>query len=334
MRRLRFAILSFAHIHAWSYARVLRELAEAELVAIYDDDEARLKAAAESFGVKEVYTDYARLLARDDIDAVVIASENARHAELAIAAAEAGKHMIVEKPLATTLRDGMEMVRAAEKARVKLQQAFVMRYHDATAEVKRILDAGGIGRVLAITSTNHGKYPGLWFGDPRLAGGGAVMDHTVHTADLMRWYTGDEVEEVYAEVGVNIRPNLQVEDNALISLRFRRGVLGSIDCSWSRHEGWPTWGDVWLGVIGTEGYVVVDAFRTCINVVVNGGPLRWVYYGSDADYNMIRDFVRVVLEDGVPLATGLDGYRAMEVALAAYESSRRRQPVKLPLEVG
>ncbi|RLF06137.1 MAG: gfo/Idh/MocA family oxidoreductase [Thermoprotei archaeon] len=331
MRRLRFGILSFAHIHAWSYARVVKELEEAELVAIYDDDPERLKKAAEMYGVKDTYTDYRELLKRDDIDAVIIASENAKHAELAIAAAEAGKHMIVEKPLATCLEDAERMIKAAEKAGVKLQQAFVMRYHDATVTIKNILERGEIGDILVITTTNHGKYPGLWFGDPELAGGGAVMDHTVHTADLMRWYTGDEVEEVYAVIGEKIRSELKVEDNALISLKFRKGVIGSIDCSWSRHEGWPIWGDVWLGIIGTEGYIVVDAFRSCINLVVGGRPLTWVYFGSDCDLNMIRDFIRVVEEDRTPRATGYDGYKALEIALAAYESSKRGLPVKLPL---
>ncbi|RLE68716.1 MAG: gfo/Idh/MocA family oxidoreductase [Thermoprotei archaeon] len=332
MRKLKFGILSFAHIHAWSYARVLRELEEAELVAIYDDKLERLKRAAWEYRVENTYTDYEQLLKRDDIDAVIITSENAKHAELAVAAAEAGKHMIVEKPLATSLDDAERMIRAAEKAGVKLQQAFVMRYHDATVEVKQMIEKGEIGELLVITTTNHGKYPGLWFGDPELAGGGAVMDHTVHTADLMRWYTGDEVEEVYAVIGRNIRSELKTEDNALISLKFRKGVIGSIDCSWSRHEGWPIWGDVWLGVIGTRGYIVVDAFRTCINLVVNGKPLTWLYFGSDCDRNMISDFIEVVVEDKTPRATGYDGYKALEIALAAYESNRRGEPVKLPLK--
>lgn len=331
MRKLRFAILSFAHIHAWSYARVLKELEEAELVAIYDDDPGRLRKAAETYGVKDAYSDYRQLLKREDVEAVVIASENAKHAELAVAAAEAGKHMIVEKPLATTLEDAEGMIRAAERAGVKLQQAFVMRYHDATVAVKRMIEEGVVGKVLAITTTNHGKFPGLWFDDPKLAGGGAVIDHTVHTADLMRWYTGDEVDEVYAIIGRNIRPQLRSEDCALISLKFKGGVVGSIDCSWSRHEGWPIWGDVYLAVYGTNGFIVVDAFRSCINLVVNGEPLTWHYFGPDADRNMIRDFVCAVIEDRAPRATGYDGYKALEVALASYESSRRGSPVRLPL---
>ncbi len=332
MKKVRFAILSFAHIHAWSYARVLRELESAELVAIYDDNPDRLREAAVKFDVVNMYDDYSALLQREDVDAVIVTSENVKHKELAVAAAEAGKHILVEKPIATTLDDAWEIVKAAEKAGVKLQQAFIMRYHDATVEVKRLIEGGELGDVLAITATNHGKYPGGWFGVELLAGGGAIMDHTVHVADLMRWYLSDEVEEVYALIGENIREWLRIEDCALISLKFREGALGSIDCSWSRPDTWPLWGDVWLGIFGTEGYVVVDAFRPCIDVVVEGRPLRWEYFGCDADREMIKDFIRVMLEDETPRATGVDGVKALEVALAAYESAKRGEPVKLPLK--
>lgn len=332
MRKLRFGIISFAHIHAWSYARVIRELEEAELVAIYDDDPKRRSRASEAYGVRDVYGDYEKLLRRDDIDAVIITSENARHADQAVAAAESGKHMIVEKPIATTLEDADRMVRAAEKAGVKFQTAFVMRYHDATAHVKQLIDQGEIGDILVITTTNHGKYPGLWFGDPQLAGGGSVMDHTVHTADLMRWYTGDEASEVYAMIGANIRKELKVEDTGLVLVKFSKGVFGSVDCSWSRPVTWPIWGDVWLGIIGTEGYLVVDAFRPNVDLVREGQPLRWEYFGSDADKNMIRDFVRVVEEDLKPRASGWDGRQALEITLAAYRSAREDKVVKLPLK--
>ena len=328
---MRFGIVSFAHIHAWSYARVLKELEEAELVAIYDDDSERLKEAAQKFNVKDTYNDYHELLRREDIDAVIITSENAKHVDQAIAAAEAGKHMIVEKPIATTLEDADKMVNAAKKAGVKFQTAFVMRYHDATATIKQVLERGEIGEILVITTTNHGKYPDLWFGDLELAGGGSVMDHTVHTADLMRWYTKDEVEEVYAVSGKNIRDYLAVEDTGLISLKFKKGVIGSIDCSWSRPSTWPIWGDVWLGIIGTEGYIVVDAFRPNVDLVKEGERLQWVYFGSDCDKNMIADFIRVVREDEEPRASGWDGRQALEITLAAYKSIKENKVVKLPL---
>ncbi len=332
MSRTRFAILSFAHIHSWSYARVLREYPDTELVAIYDDSPERLRIAGETYGVKRLYSDVEKLLQAEDVDAVVITSENSKHRVLALAAAEAGKHIIVEKPIATTLRDADEMMSRAEKNSVKLQVAFVMRYHDSAVKARETILSGAIGRVIAITATNHGKYPDLWFGDPVLAGGGAIMDHTVHVADLARWYTGDEFSRVFCRVGRNIRRELKVEDNALIMCETRKGVKVSIDCSWSRPDTYPVWGDVYMGVFGEKGYLVLDAFRSNVSLVESGSPLTYQYYGPDADRNMILDFVHVVETDSTPRASGLDGRQALEVALAAYESSRSGKPVSLPIK--
>ena len=334
MEQINFAILSFAHIHAWNYARVLKKLQHANLVAIYDDDFKRLKKASSTFKVEKAYKDYRKLLEREAIDAVIITSENARHAELALASAEAGKHILCEKPIATNLNDSDEMIRTAEKNDVKLQIAFVMRYHPATAEVKKLIEEGSIGNIISITATNHGKYPGEWFGDPILAGGGAIIDHTVHVADLIRWYTNDEVSQVYAEAGENIRPELKVEDNALILLKMKKGIIASIDPSWSRPDEWPFWGDVYLFVVGERGCIVVDAFSQHIQIASKENrKLTYSYYGTDPDEEMIKSFIQVITRDEEPLASGFDGRQALEIALAAYESIKRRKPVKLPLNL-
>ncbi|RLE60114.1 MAG: gfo/Idh/MocA family oxidoreductase [Thermoprotei archaeon] len=332
MRKLRFAILSFAHVHSWSYARVLRELENVEFVAIFDDDEARLKRASEQYGVEKTYTDFRKLLEKEELDAVIITSENAKHKDMAVAAAEHGVHILCEKPIATTLRDADDMLAYANRYNVKFQTAFVMRYHGVTVKVKELLENGEIGDIRVITTTNHGKYPGGWFGEPELAGGGAIMDHTVHTADLMRWYTKSEADTVYAMKAKNIRPQLRAEDAASMLIRFKNGVLGSIDCSWSRPDTWPIWGDVYMGIFGTEGYIVVDAFRSCIDLVTDKQPLKWIYFGTDCDLEMIKDFIRVIVEDRVPRASGWDGRQALEIALAAYKSIERDEPVKLPLK--
>ena len=331
MSRIRFAILSFAHIHAWSYAKVLKELPDAELAAIYDDSPERLRSAGETYGVRKLYNNVEKLFQAEEIEAVIITSENAKHHALALAAAEAGKHIIVEKPIANNLRDADEMVLKAERKGVKLQTAFVMRYHDSAIKARETILTGALGRIIAITATNHGKYPDLWFGDPQLAGGGAIMDHTVHVADLTRWYTGDEFSRVFCRIGRNIRRELKVEDNALLMCETRMGVKVSIDCSWSRPDTYPVWGDVYMGVFCEKGYLVLDAFRSNVSLVQSGSPLTHQYYGPDADRNMIQDFISVIRTDGKPQASGRDGRQALEVALAAYESSKSGKPVSLPI---
>jgi predicted dehydrogenase len=323
--------LSFAHIHAWSYAKVLKELPDAELAAIYDDSPERLRSAGETYGVRKLYNNVEKLFQAEEIEAVIITSENAKHHALALAAAEAGKHIIVEKPIANNLRDADEMVLKAERKGVKLQTAFVMRYHDSAIKARETMLTGALGRIIAITATNHGKYPDLWFGDPQLAGGGAIMDHTVHVADLTRWYTGDEFSRVFCRIGRNIRRELKVEDNALLMCETRMGVKVSIDCSWSRPDTYPVWGDVYMGVFCEKGYLVLDAFRSNVSLVQSGSPLTHQYYGPDADRNMIQDFISVIRTDGKPQASGRDGRQALEVALAAYESSKSGKPVSLPI---
>ncbi|MEM2414304.1 MAG: Gfo/Idh/MocA family oxidoreductase [Thermoproteota archaeon] len=328
---VRFAMLSFAHIHAWSYAAVLKKLPNVSLEAIYDDSKERLSRAGDTYNVRKLYDDYTALLEKEDIDAVIISSENSKHYELMIACIEAGKHVLVEKPITTRLEDADDAISRARRKGVKLQTAFVMRYHDTTVKAREILESKALGEILAITSTNHGKYPGLWFGDPELAGGGCIMDHNVHVADLIRWYTGDECSSVYARVARNIRPELRVEDAALIMVRTRRGVNASIDCSWSRPDTYPTWGDVYMGVFCEKGYMVIDAFRSNVTVVRSGSPLYYSYYGADADRRMIESFIEVIEKDEEPVATGMDGRQALEVTLAAYQSAKTGRIIEIPL---
>ena len=326
---IRLAIVSFAHIHAWSYARVVKELearGRAVLEAIYDDDPERLKKAAETYRPRKVYDSFEKLLEDREIDATIVASENAKHARFAIPLMESGRHVIVEKPIATTYRDAKEMVDTARRRGVKLQVAFVMRYHDASVEIKNRI--GALGRIRYITATNHGRCPFSWFVDPELAGGGAMMDHIVHVADLIRWYTGKEFEEVMAFVGRNIYPELKVEDNALLIARLNDGTPVSIDCSWSRPKTWPIWGDVYMHIVGEKGALILNAFNQNISLA-NPDGFTWYYFGPDADLNMVEDFVDCIEKDREPRATGEDGLRALEVVLAAYRSWREGRPVKV-----
>jgi predicted dehydrogenase len=336
LRKYRFAVLSYAHFHAYSYSRAVKELPNSELVAVYDDDPERGRRAAEQYNAV-YYEDYEELLRRADIDAVIIDSENVKHRALAVASAEAGKHILCEKPIATTLEDADAIVRAVEKAKVKFQTCFVMRYNPPALRVKEIIDSGEIGEITAITGTNHIKWFGIdvmkWFVNPELSGGGAVMDHTVHLADLMRWYTGSEASRVYCEIGKNIRRELAVEDNFLTMIRFRDGAVGTVDGSWSRPENYHYWGDVTMEIIGTEGMILLDAFRQVLYLTSeNSKGLEWQFYAGDTDKEMVRHFIRCMEEDLTPRATAFDGRQATEITIASYESAREHRAVDLPLK--
>lgn len=321
--RTRVGIISFAHVHAPQYAAVLQQLGDiAEFAGISDDDAGRGREAAERFGVEFMEMD--ELLGA--VDAVVVCSENSRHAAHAVPALERGVHVLCEKPIATTVEDARAMISASERSGARLGIAFPVRFHPAVRRAKAAVEAGAIGRVIAINGTNHGGNPGGWFVDPELSGGGAVMDHTVHVADVIRWMLGAEVESVYAEVGAFFGAE-GIDDAGILTLELEDGSFATIDPSWSRGEGFPTWGDVTLQITGTEGVISLDAFAKSTTVYNQRAPgSEWRYTGDDMNLLMIQDFVLGV-QAGVPAgASGVDGLRALEIVLAAYESGRDHEP--------
>lgn len=327
---MKVGIISFAHGHANGNARCLLALPNVELAAIADDDPARLRDAVAQYG-GDAYADYRDLLARDDIEAVIITSPNGQHAEHVIAAATAKKHVLCEKPIATTHADGLAMVAACRENNVKFQTAFPVRFSPPAVNLYRMVRDGAVGTPLAVKATNPGSYPGGWFGDPKLAGGGAVMDHTVHVADLLRWIFDAEITQVYAEIDSRLHPGIQVDDVGTVLMTLSNGLIASLDPSWSRPKTWPTWGGLTMDVIGDRGVISMDAFSQTLQLVEDRGPShRLVPWAEGGDLPMIRGFINAIMTDTDPPVTGEDGLRAMEVALCAYESARRREPVACP----
>src|SRR3712207_6140011 len=163
--RVRVGIVSFAHVHAPPYASVLASLDSASFVGISDSDASRGREASQRFGVS--FFEDARGLF-EAVDAVVICSENRDHARDAIAALESGVDVLCEKPIATTLGDARAMIRASEEAGRQLRVAFPVRYLPAVRHAREVVRSGGLGRILAVNGTNHGKIPGGWFLDPEI----------------------------------------------------------------------------------------------------------------------------------------------------------------------
>jgi predicted dehydrogenase len=162
-----------------------------------------------------------------------------------------------------------------------------------------------------------------------MSGGGAVLDHTVHVIDLMRWFMNSEVREVYAEVDTRFS-DIPIDDCGLLTLEFENGVFASHDPSWSRCKSFPTWGDVTLEVIGTKGATRIDAFAQHLMLFSDkSNKVSHEFWGNDMDQGLIKDFVTCIKEDLPPSISGYDGLKAMEVALAAYQSAKVREPVKL-----
>ena len=320
---VRVGVVSFAHVHAPQYAAVLASLGSAEFVGVADGDASRGREAAQRFGVR--YFEDARALF-EAVDAVVVCSENRNHVRDVISALENGAHVLCEKPISTTVEDARAMIQASENTGRQLRIAFPVRYLPAIRQAGEIVRSGGIGRVLAVSGTNHGQIPGGWFLDKDLAGGGAVMDHTVHVADALRWMLGVEAKSVYAEIG-SLFGAEGIDDGAILTLEFEGGIIAdgafaTIDPSWSRGEGYPTWGDVTLRITGTSGVLNVDAFAQRLTTFDHGaGKTSWTYTGEDMNVLMLEDFLQGVAGGSPSGASGVDGLRALEIVLSAYRSA-------------
>jgi predicted dehydrogenase len=329
--KIKIGILSFAHMHAYSYAQCVKSNPNSILVGVADHDSKRGKDAAKRFEVK-YFSSYEKLLKERDIEGVIICSENSKHRELTEMAANAKKHILCEKPIATTIKDAIKMIEVCKNNNVRLQIAFPCRFIPSVVKAKKLVNSGKIGRILAIRATNHGRMPGGWFTDKKLAGGGAVMDHTVHVVDLMRWFLKREVKRVYAEID-NLIYKMKIDDCGTLMMEFENGVFASLDPSWSRPKTFPIWGDVTMKVIGEKGIVSVDAFSQNISVYDDkNNKFYWQSWGSNCDYSLINNFIDMILYNKEPFISGYDGLKAMEVALAAYISSSKKKVVELPLK--
>lgn len=326
----RVGIMSFAHMHAFAYADCLQRLPNAEFAAVWDDDANRGQKAAAQFSTKFV-ADQAGFLS-SGLDAVIVTAENVKHRALVEAAAKAGLWILCEKPVATTIDDAKAMIAACDKAGVGLGTAFPCRYIPAMIDAKRRIDAGELGDIYACACTNNGQFPGGWFADPALAGGGATMDHTVHVADVLRWLLDEEFKTVYCENGNLLRDGIDTDDVGSLQLEMDGGTIVSHVASWNRAASFPTWGDVTLEIIGEKGVLGVDAFNQKLDVYNDEAvKAEWAYWGDDCNLGLVADFVDAVENKRPPSVTGLDGLRALEVTTAAYESAHSHETAPVTL---
>lgn len=328
----RIGMLSFAHIHAHSYADSLLNCKDqAEFVGIADDNPDRGRDVASSLGV--TWFDSPDALLRE-CDGVVICSENVKHKDFTLQAADAGVHVLCEKPISTTIENARAMIDGCEAAGVQLMIAFPCRYSTSVFRTVELVRQGKLGKILGMRGTNRGTMPGDWFTDRKLAGGGAVMDHTVHVVDVWRWLLGKEVVSVYAEADELFYTEYGIDDTGLLNLEFDGGVIATLDTSWSRpNKSFPTWGDVTLEIVGDQGSISVDAFNQKVEIFNNDAVKgEWACWTDNIDFGLIKAFLQVVEKNEKPPITGMDGLRALEVALGAYQSLETGEPVTLPLK--
>jgi 1,5-anhydro-D-fructose reductase (1,5-anhydro-D-mannitol-forming) len=315
---------------------------DAELVAVYSRDQARADACAQKHGAKVAYSNLEALLRDSRVEAVFIASPNALHAQHALQAAQAGKHILSEKPMTTTLDDAVAMVRTCRARGVKLGVGYHLRQHPGLCEARRLIAAGVLGSVaLAQGQWGFGvrgqdappPRTGLrqWWDDPELIGHASTMMGTgVHVVDALRFVLDQEVIEVTA-ISDGQTPAQPLEQLLVMALRFDRGAIATICCGRrlpdSRND---------LVLYGSLGRLIgSDALwegrQGTFDVVSETMHTREVYQPQPlANFiDELDDFHRAIREDREPAATGLDGLRVVQVTLAMIASARDKRTMQI-----
>ena len=324
---LRIGLISFAHVHAAGYAALLNDYPGVSLLTVDPDHhvapngELRGPAMAESLGVA-----FAR--SADDFwswrpDAVIVCTETSRHRPWVEAAASAGAAVLCEKPLATSLTDAQAMIDACNDAGVVLMTAYPVGFHPAFRSLTRAIEAGAIGRVIAASGSNNGAAPigdREWFGNAELAGGGALMDHVVHLADLLDVLVQAPAVRVYAQTNTVIYADrTAVETAGLVAITYADGISAVLDCSWSVPTGYPAWGGLSLRIEGSRGAVEFEPFGERMAVYTADGS--WQDYGPNLDQLMIAEFLDCVRTGRQPRSDGAAGLRTLQIVLAAQRSA-------------
>jgi predicted dehydrogenase len=342
------------------HAAALSSLAESAFVAVCDSSPDRATAFAGRYDVRP-YTDIGILLREAAPEAVVVCTPHPLHAEATIRAAEAGAHVLVEKPLAASLADCDAMIAATRGAGVKLGVVSQRRLYEPVLRMKAAIDAGKIGRpVLGVFIMYSWRDPAYYLSDPwrgkwATEGGGVLVNQSPHQLDLLQWFMGeiDEISGCWANLN---HPTVEVEDTAVATIRFKSGGLGSIITSLSQRPGIYTKVHI-HGSNGASVGVETDRGATFVAGVssIAEPPLNelWTIPGEehllaqlqaedrarfakiDATNHyhalQVQDFLRAVRDDRQPLVTGEEGRTVVAMFTAVYRSQRDGLPVKFPL---
>ena len=271
-------------------------------------------------------TDFRAVLADETIDAVYIALPHHLHEEATIAAAEAGKHILLEKPMANSLAEADRMLAAQKRAGVKLMIGFTHRFHSELQTAKRLIDAGELGQLtLALDVMTTGGALPAWFWRKSQAGGGVLHVNGAHSFDRLRWLMGAEIVEVFA-YAQTYDARKTVEDSAVVALRFANGAMGMTVHNWVTDTGLPFKCD--LDIHGAEGAIRIDTWNS---LEFSNAHHTWRQRRERDDMfeKEIGEFVTAIAEDREPCVTGEDGRSSLACVQAAYESARTGKPVRL-----
>jgi predicted dehydrogenase len=319
------------------HARIISETSGAEIAGVADIDAARADSVASRYGGRP-YTDYERMLITEDLDAVIVTTPETDHRSPAVAAAQTGCHIFMEKPLAHNLEDADAILVACEQAGVWLMTGYVLRFEACYARIHDAVVGGEIGDFLS----GYARRNATILEGRRRAGVTTVVNYlSVHDIDQLLWYRPEHnVRSVFAKaIKGRLMAELGVPDFSWLMFEFDDGMLGVVECGWGLTEGWSGFSDVKMNVIGTQGALSLNYNPMNLVEVTSQG---WTYPETrhwplvndrlaGAALLEIEHFLDCVRHNRRPLVDGQAGRRSLEVALAAELSIAEGHEVSLPL---
>lgn len=337
MRKLGIGVLGVGEMGKRHAENLRRLVPEARLLAVADVAAARARQVAEELEIEHSFPSLEEMAQQKDIDAILIAAPDKFHAQAIRCAARAGKDILCEKPIATTLDDAEAALREVERAKVRLQIGFMRRYDPAYASAMKRVEAGDIGTPVIFKSVGRDK------DEPPLAAyqsnvnGMLFYNNTIHDFDLARWLMRDEVSEVHAYTTTTIRPEVaQFGDvvASVVNLKYLHGAIGNVESYVQALYAY----DVRTEVIGSKGSIFVGRLqKTPATFLTTHGSNEiladhFLTRFADAYLAEVQDFVHMILTDQQPRVTGEDGLRALRIAVAAENSHLLARPCKISQE--
>jgi UDP-N-acetyl-2-amino-2-deoxyglucuronate dehydrogenase len=332
------------------HARAIADVPGAKLVACFDRNLENAKKLAAEVGCR-AYSNYDEFLADKEVQIVTIGTPSGAHMEPAVAAAKAGKHVIVEKPLEITLEKCDAIIRACQENNVKLSTIFPSRFHEPAVEIKNAIDAQRFGTITMGDAyvkwfrTQQYYDSGLWRGTWELDGGGALMNQAVHSVDLLTYFMGPVVE-VTAQWGTLAHERIAVEDTVVATLKFANGALGVIEASTAAYPGYlkriEISGSAGTAVMEEEDIKVWDFAaklpadeavhaRMASSKSSGGGASDPSAIGHHGHARQFAEMVQAIEQNREPAVNGPEGRRSIEIILAIYKAAETGTAVKLPL---
>jgi UDP-N-acetylglucosamine 3-dehydrogenase len=332
-RRVKFGLIG-AGDFGLIYAHILKQLPNVELVSVFSADEKSAKKAADLYGIPKWYTDFNEQINNDDIEAVAIVTSEHFHYEPMIAAAKAKKHVIIEKPIATTLEEAEKMIKAAKDNGIIFAVAHILPFHTHYAMAKAEIDRGNIGQIVSMYARrNAASFWGVKLQDHH----SAIYDEMIHDMDCMLWYTGWKVKKVYAQTK-NVR-GMKKPDVCWATFTFENGSIAVLEANWYLPANTPYLIDAQMEIHGTEGMIYIDLSDQGLRVNTKNGwkfpDTSWWPEKLGRVEGALGDELRYLV-DGIMLGKLPEGVAdpvrakyALEVVLAAEKSAETGKVVEL-----